>query len=236
MIDLTSSSRWSMLISILAVTVGCASLLFLMSCDKDGPTDPRMTVYVLDTTLQLYPMTVGDQCSFAEESLSVSGEVKAYQMWGPFQVTNSSTVGGITRFFDRTWNAWVWEGPGGVWIQWNAPIDTTRALYWKWPCKKGDTWTTRYPPIGLDVQVTVEAVDRVITTPARRDTCIVYTYRHNDSLVSVIYLAPGFGWLYEVDYFTRSSMRTYGSNLLPLVSYPRFRYAVTSVVRAGTVP
>ena len=199
-------------------------------CDDDstGPQRP----YVLDTSLAIYPLKDSIEISYRRLRLNPDGSVVSVSTYGPFFTT---IVESTVFYLDRSWNAYIWNGPGGVWFEWArtvAPFDATHNLVWKWPCAVGDTFSTRY--LGLPVFVRVAKIDAIIDVPAARETCVVYEYRHRDglgtdSLLSVMYLAPGLGWLREDEYVTTSSMGAFGANLLPHVTYARFRFEATSI-------
>ena len=214
-----------------ATVIGFAIALSTSGCkDSSSNPSPSPSPYVLDTTLAIWPLKVGNSVSFRELELSASGSLLALIPYGPFFVERDSVVGGNHWYLDRALNAWMWNGLGGVWLKFplfTPGFDTTSNLFLKWPCKKNDTYNTRM--YGRNVSVTVDAVDEIVTVPAVAETCVVYTFRSSDALMGRIYLAPGIGYLREDDYFAQSTMTypDFGS----LTSYVHYRYETTGYVR-----
>jgi hypothetical protein len=172
-------------------------------------------------------MGIGRQTSVREIEQSSSGTTVRIRNFSFPAVTKDSMAGNQHWFFDPAYNGWLWYGPDGLWIRYPLfpqQVDSSRNLFLKWPCQKGDIYNTKY--MGLDVNATVDAVDSVITVPAFTDTCCVVTFRYSGNIMLKMFFSPGTGWMREDDYFTYSMMD--GSAFLPLVSYPHFRYEVTA--------
>lgn len=217
------------------VCVAGIGLLFVVDSCKDNPSSPEEEVY-LEYPL-LNPMTIGDHVTYYEERRSAVGVVETVRTFGPFLITDSLPRPDAckrTEYLDWSWYGWLWEDNAGLWMRHNAPLDTLPYMRWKWPCKVGDVYQTYLTEFAMSVTCSVESISAIISTPIRTDTCVVYVFRSGGLIVEKEYFAPGFGWMVDELYCTNSPAFDWGSALLPITSYPKWRNTLAGVLRQDT--